>query len=651
MLRFVGSRFRFVWPGLIAAAIATELWFFAFPLRGYRPKASVTLENADESLSCSDVYHVTQWVGQRFSSLRAVDFRAKEFSDAVSASLLDRIDSHRVLITSSEARRMRKHFSSQWAPFLETNDCISLSEWIVGLASERRARLRRLVSEISNEAWVETWEIETHAEGTLKSPRFASFASSERELKTRLREWIKIFLAESSQGLLKAFQGDRKQLLLSTFDNAFFESKIDPHPVMAKSILSAIDPFSTYFSPTEFDDFYQDLAGSTSGVGLRVRSVPDGLFIQKIVEGSAAARSKKIDEEDTILSVDGKILKGMSSLDAKNSLKGTNGSTVVLKVRSASDPKITRSVRIIRRPFVVEDSRITLSWKTVGEEKKRIAVISIPSFYGRSGGQPSGGMDERSSADDLRKILQQLSRDKSTAAVVIDLRGNPGGYLEEAVQMAGFFLGNEPVVEVVEKGNRRILRGGETQAIYTGPLAVLLDEDTASASEVLAGALKDYQRAVLIGGRRSYGKGSVQKLFNLEEDFLQIDLAETSGRGVVKMTTSVFYSPAGHSPANGGVKPHFVLRSKRTQSDLPETAPETQLKFPEESPFIESRMKPALIAREQIVETRLRLLEDLLREDRPAAESASEDLQALEAAELDEAVSVVDKYIALGSKK
>ena len=220
-----------------------------------------------------------------------------------------------------------------------------------------------------------------------------------------------------------------------------------------------------------------------------------------------------------------------------------------------------------RRSDVYREQKVASQWLSSGA-KKRIALISIPSFYGR------GGLGEKeevssSSSEDFQKELLKLTKSSAPLdALVIDLRGNPGGYLEEAVAIAGFFLGSKPIVGVKDNSELRILKSEfNVTPIYTGPLLVAIDEETASAGEVLASALKDYQRAVLVGAAASFGKGSVQKLFQLNDPFLDLQVNEKTG--VMKLTTSVFFSPLGHSPSNGGVTSHVVLSSATPKKSSP----------------------------------------------------------------------------------
>jgi C-terminal processing protease CtpA/Prc len=188
------------------------------------------------------------------------------------------------------------------------------------------------------------------------------------------------------------------------------------------------------------------------------------------------------------------------------------------------------------------------------------------------------------------------------------------------------------VVEVVEKNERRILRVfHHPQAAYTGPLVVLIDEGTASASEVLAGALKDYDRAVVVGSPRSYGKGLVQRLFHLDQEIFP--LAPTDKAGVVKLTTSVYYSPSGHTPANGGIAPHIALQTKKVDPELvaPAGSP-----IADELPFREAR-PGEFSAKEELMKQRLAVLS----KKHPAAKAITDEQ------ELKEAVAIAFDYAEL----
>jgi carboxyl-terminal processing protease len=215
-----------------------------------------------------------------------------------------------------------------------------------------------------------------------------------------------------------------------------------------------------------------------------------------------------------------------------------------------------KDISLTRTARVFSDKRVSTEVIT-SKDSKKIAMVNVPSFYGR-GGMNGLNNAEQSSSEDLESQITKINQKPSIDAVVLDLRGNPGGYLEEAVQMAGMFLGKQTVVGVKDQEAIQKMESEENLSpLFKGPLIVWVDEETASAGEVLAAALKDYQRALLVGTPSTYGKGSVQKLFQIDDPFLNLGIQ--SADGVIKLTTSLFYSPLGHSPANGGVSTHLAL--------------------------------------------------------------------------------------------
>jgi len=326
-----------------------------------------------------------------------------------------------------------------------------------------------------------------------------------------------------------------------------------------------------------------DLSGGTSGLGIRVRRVPRGLLIEKILKDSSASHTS-LREGDLIILIDGIRVSTMPTKGSKHLLSGPESTRV--KLRIERNGKALPDLTVVRRRFAFEEAKVKHRLVPApGNSKRMIGVIEIPSFYGRGGNDSN---HDRSSAEDLTRIVSDLVKtQKEMASLVLDLRGNPGGYLEEAVTMAGLFIGNRAVVGVVENKTRRELRDTRSVAIYGGPLVVLVDEGSASAAEILAGALRDHQRAIVVGSEHTYGKGSVQKLFHLDDEAMLISAKTKLGAGVVKLTTSIFYSPLGHSPANGGIKSHITLPVMT--SGLDSVAEGTSAgSVPEEMPFVEA---------------------------------------------------------------
>lgn len=543
---------------------------------------------ADGSLSCDEIYRIGQWSGTHYGGARKNDFRSQAFVDRALELFVEKMDPYRLLFTAGEVREFQKRGAEAWSRLVNARHCGYFDQWARANYPQAKARfLLRLKS----------LPLETYFPRTLKAdagddtpePRykkFRGFAKDEAGLKKRLTSLVRVMAQGATKRVMEAYGNDRRRYLVDSIDQLLFETAPTARGLLAKSWLSALDPYSTYFSPAEFDDFYSDLSGGTSGVGVRVRRVPRGLLVEKVLKDSAAFG--KLQEGDVITAVDGLVVSTLPAKASKRLLSGPEASRVALKIdRPGASSAI--ELKLARKRFAFEESRIKHRFVPApGQAGARVCVVEIPSFYGRGGMNPI--VNERSSADDLRRVVSEVVKSKEPiAAMVLDLRGNPGGYLEEAVSMAGLFIGDKPVVGVVESKSRRVLRDLRRKPVYTGPLVMLIDEGSASAAEILAGALRDHQRAVLVGSDHTYGKGSVQKLFHLDDDLLTAAYGEKLGTGVVKLTTSIFYSPLGHSPANGGIKAHITLPLMASGNDS--VAEGTHAgNVPEEKPFVEDDM-------------------------------------------------------------
>lgn len=524
------------------------------------------------------------WSQLHYGGTHSVDFHSKEFAAHAVRLFLEKADPYRLLFTQEQAEEFYGDAAKNWPVLLEKGNCGFFEAWLNSHFSMARARFFSRVDGLAIgkiRAWGESGNSEMLKAGM---PHFKSFARNEEELETRMGQWAEELARVATPVVVAAYQGDKRHYLKDSFAQQLFDEPVHASHLLAKSLLNAMDPFSTYFSPPEFEDFYYDLSGGSSGLGVKVHMVPHGLLVEKILPDSAAERSGRIAVGDIIESVDGKLLRSLYANEAKALLRGPEKSVVNLGLIKVGGSK--RRVSLERRHFNFEEARITSKLIPSPDKKTQVAVIDIPSFYGRGGMDPD--QEENSSSEDLKKTLGEiLSMKKKTSSIVLDLRGNPGGFLEEAVSMAGVFLGERPVVGVVEHDSRRLLRDTLTRPMYNGSLVVLVDEGTASASEVLAGALKDNQRAVIVGSEHTYGKGSVQKLFHLEDEIFPIGFSGKSQTGVVKLTTSIFYSPLGHSPANGGVRSDISLPMPKDDDCPASQLASGKLAVPEESPFLD----------------------------------------------------------------
>lgn len=642
----------------ILALLVLHLGNLFFFLNSHKPVATAAVPptSNEPSLSCEQTVRLVDWGLKRSHRASKTSLSSSDFTRAAVRSFIERLDPQRLLYTNSEVNAFVASGKKAWREWAGAKKCEFFDKWVKTEHPKAVHRFHaRLEGQLSKMAPL-TPKANADEAAEANPPKYTDFAETEKVLEVRLNEWIARLREAASPNLLAAYGGDGRKYLRDSLEQLFFDTEPDSKGLIAKAALAAVDPYSTYFSPEEFEDFYLDLSGGTSGLGVRVHKVPAGLLIQKILPGSPAAKAKVLKTGHVLTKIDGNVVKDMSGSASKALLKGPEGSLVRLEVVPVKGGKPVK-LTVKREHFNFEEAKIThrlIRSRVKGTAP--VAVVQIPSFYGRGG---MGNFErERSSSEDLRVVLSSLLKAKQKpSALVLDLRGNPGGYLEEAVTMAGYFLGDEPVVEVVEAGQKRILRG-EDGPLYRGPIVVLIDEETASASEVLAGALKDHQRAVVVGSRRSYGKGSVQKLFHLDDDLLTFGLSPVLGKGVVKLTTSVFYSPLGHTPANGGVTAHIPLPMEDEDEDGTEESDKVAAPvagIPEENPFLDETSLKDLQKRAEEMKTRLAKLEVRSQERLSGRESsrnalnAAQEIKRLESENpwpLSEAVSVATDFVA-----
>lgn len=619
------------------------LFFFALTLAPARLDAAPIPSfppASDKSLACGQLRWLGLWSLQKFVSDDDLNLLSPAFSRRAAAAFAERLDPYRILVTEGEVRRLRKDAFRSWRAAFLSGDCSRFASWRDRVVAPARERLLERLETIRLDAFA----IGDGSEAdTPELPKPKRFAKNEAELKARLTHLLDRLFAGATKQVLLAYGNDRTAFARDSLRLVVLTPEPPVAEVLAKSMLKAMDPYSTYLTGPEYADFSDDLAGATSGIGVQVRPVPRGLLIEKVLPDSPAAKTGKIEAGDLITQVDGKKLRELPTEKARDVLRGPEGTKVDLTVeRQATSHTLEFRVALTRSRFSFDEGTIT--HRTVEKGEARLDVIAIPSFYG-SGDVVPGLDDKGSSAKDLEKILVKINGSKKRPdVVVLDLRQNPGGYLEEAIAMAGLFLGDRPVVGIVERNNRRVFRNPFTSARYTGPLVVLVDEESASASEVLAGALKDHHRALVLGTPRTYGKGTIQRLFHLEDETLFVAGGPGVTDGVIKLTTSVFYSPLGHSPTGGGLRPHLLLAEGKAESD----AERPHVRYATDvTPFL-SRQELKRIRDEAPRWTSLLKELEKRRATRATAEAKS---AGSDDSDLDEALSIASDYVALAGHR
>ena len=340
------------------------------------------------------------------------------------------------------------------------------------------------------------------------------------------------------------------------------------------SMAAAYDPHSSYLAAQDLKNFDISIKLSLEGIGAVLRWEDGYTVVNSIVPGGAAARQGKLKADDRIIAVAQgdqafESVIDMRLNDVVQLIRGKRGTKVGLQIlRKTKKGFDTLKFIIVRDKIVLKDgeAQAQIIEQSSTEENKtakethRIGVIKLPSFYVDFNGRRKNPKNFKSSSRDVKKHLEEFVQEK-VDGVILDLRSNGGGGLDEAISMAGLFIGHNPVVIVRQSGGRRVtVHRSRERVVYGGPLLIMLNRYSASASEILAGAMHDYQRAILAGDTTTFGKGTVQNIFQLPE-----------GYGALKVTIAQFYRVSGWSTQNRGVETSLVLPSLNNAREIGES--------------------------------------------------------------------------------
>lgn len=330
-----------------------------------------------------------------------------------------------------------------------------------------------------------------------------------------------------------------------------------------KAFASALDAHTAYFTPSEAQDFMIQVQQKLFGIGAQLKDTLHGFSIVRIIEGSPASKSK-LKVNDKIIAVDGEPIIGMDSAEAVEMIRGEKGTNVALSViRDLPDGTFDKfDLTLARGEVVFEESRMEYSIEPYGNGA--IANLKLHSFYQDS---------KNSSALDLKKVLEKVKKDYSLKGVILDLRGNSGGVLPQAVAVASLFMEKGIVVSIKEhSGIIQHLRNTEGHPIWEGPLLVLTSKVSASAAEIVAQCLQDYGRAIIVGDEKTFGKGTFQT-FTLDGNHF----AKVNPKGEYKVTRGRYYTVSGKTPQLTGVKADIVVPGILSEMEVGEDLSEYPL--------------------------------------------------------------------------
>lgn len=345
--------------------------------------------------------------------------------------------------------------------------------------------------------------------------------------------------------------------------------------IYLNSFVSQYDPNTSYLDPEDRDRFNIDMSGNYAGIGAVLRKKVDKIEITELISGGPAWRNNSLEKGDVILKVrqendsEPVSIVGYRLADAVKLIKGEKGTNVFLTIKKVDGT--VNEISIERDIVLLEETYIKSS--LVEKDGNNYGIINIPKFYIDFENQ-----DNRDAAKDLKIEINRL-KEQGVQGLVIDLRNNGGGSLKTVVDMAGMFIESGPVVQVkyFDK-EKQVLRDRDRSILWKGPLVILVNEGSASASEILAAAMQDYERAIIIGGNQTWGKGTVQNVFPLN----RMVRGNTKGDlGALRYTTQKYYRVNGGSVQLEGVKSDINLPFRYKYLDFGEKDSENPLQWDE----------------------------------------------------------------------
>ncbi|MBP2832583.1 carboxy terminal-processing peptidase [Aquimarina sp. U1-2] len=341
--------------------------------------------------------------------------------------------------------------------------------------------------------------------------------------------------------------------------------------IYINSIVEEFDPHTYYFAPQDKDRFDIAMSGKLEGIGARLQKKNDNVKIIEIISGGPAWRGNKVEVGDLIMKVkqedeqEAVSVVGMRLDDAVSLIKGPKGTKVSLTVKKVDGT--TEVIDIVRDVVELEETYAKSS--VVKKNDKTFGIVNLPKFYFNM-----QDYNQRNAAKDVRQEIVRLKEQKMDG-LVIDLRDNGGGSLQTVVDIAGLFIEKGPIVQVRTKGETpEVLSDKDRNVLWDGPLVILVNELSASASEILAAAMQDYKRAIIIGSKQTYGKGTVQNVMDLNRWMRSNDFGDL---GALKLTTQKFYRVNGGSTQLEGVKSDVVVPDRYSYIDIGEKDQENPL--------------------------------------------------------------------------
>ena len=397
-------------------------------------------------------------------------------------------------------------------------------------------------------------------------------------------------IIKTTDELIEESREEVKEIFSDFFENRARFRRSDRFEVFLNTFTHMNDPHSDYYNPKEKQDFDIRMGGKVEGIGARLQQDKDYIKVVSIVTGGPAWKGKDLEVGDMITKVtqkgeEGVDILGMRVDDVVQMIRGKKGTTVILTVLKKDESEA--EVEITRDIVNLDDAKaksLILDLYNGVEDKadtdggiENVGYIRLPSFYSEFEGKKGN-----SCAEDVRKELEKLKA-QNVEGVILDLRYNGGGSLRDVITMSGLFIEEGPIVQVKPRGRKPYVYDDEDPGVtYDGPLIVMVNSYSASASEILAAALQDYNRAIIVGSNSTFGKGTVQRFFDLDRAIRGND--EFKPLGQVKLTMQKYYRINGGSTQLRGVEPDIIFPDRFSFVDVGEKEYDFPMEWSEISP-------------------------------------------------------------------
>lgn len=521
------STLRSLLPALLAALVA------ALPGTAAPSDAELTCERVPELMRAYLKQHI------RVHTLGA------EIRERTADTYIERLDPSKTLLLADDVDRLHGEVQQLFRD-LQRKDCTRLDT----LHAEMLGRYRGMQEYVRSVVKDDGYAIDAEASVVIDPDKrgFPKTSDDRRALYRRLIHFQMANYVAAGTALPEARDRlvHRYELMTRRMEE---QDADDRYALFLDAFANSLDPHSNYLSADWYEDFQIGMELSLEGIGVALASRDGYSVVEKVIPGGATDRADALRPKDKIIAVaqeNGEFVDviDMALRDVVRLIRGERNTKVHLRVLRQEETTRQFTVTIVRDTINLEEQAASLRWETRERDGKtlKLAVIDLPSFYGHQ------DRSRRQSSDDVRMLLEQVKKEGADG-VLLDLSRNGGGLLENAIEVAGLFIRKGAIVAVKDTyAQTRVLADPDPGLAYTGPLVVLTSRVSASASEIVAGAMKDYGRAVVVGDGQTFGKGSVQSVVHLPP-----------GLGGIKVTTAIFFRPGGASTQRDGVASDVVL--------------------------------------------------------------------------------------------